>query len=107
MESFESTLENTQEFRAPNGFTLARDLGMTLHSIEDYTEELHKPEPGTWNQENGVIAAVTSTGDIVCWIPMSDPSKNELREVPYDAAINNLQEHGYREGSFSVPRFLD
>ena len=91
-----------REFMKVLGFTNARDLKMSPANIADYENKgMDVPKPGEFCQNNGVIAAATTGGEIVVWIPKSDP--NAPREVPYEQAIQNLKNNGYVEGSFGVP----
>ena len=93
-----------REFMKPTGFTKAGDLRMTPARISDYASQgMTVPKPGEYSQNNGVIAAATSSGEIVVWVTKEDP--NALREVSYDQAVKNLEQNGYTKSSFGVPTF--
>lgn len=93
---------SSREFMQPTGFTRASDLRMSPATIADYERQnMTVPKPGEYCQNNGVIAAVTTNGEVVVWVPKSDPSAP--RQVPYEQAIRKLKDNGYTEGSFGVP----
>lgn len=99
-----SPMEEKQEFKKVVGFTQAADLQMTLANISDYEKSgMLAPKPGEYNQDNGIIAAATSSGDIIVWVPKEDPTAP--RTVSFEEAIQSLEENGYTHGNFGVPKF--
>ncbi len=104
MSSNTSEREGAREFMQVRGFTRASDLGMSPAKIAEYEQfGMTAPKPGEYYQNNGIIAAATSSGDIVVWISKEDP--NAPREVPHKQAIENLKINGYTERNFGVPSF--
>lgn len=96
--------EPPREFMGAAGFTDARNLRMSPASIFDYEKSgLRIPKPGEYYQNNGVIAAVKTNGEVMVWIPKEDPKAP--REVPYEKAIRNLKTNGFVEKAFAVPSF--
>lgn len=97
-------MEEGKEFTKVTGFTLAADLQITPATISDYEKSnMLVPKPGEYNQDNGMIAAVTSSGEIIVWVPKEN--SKALRTVSYEEAIQNLEKSGYTSGSFGVPKF--
>ena len=102
---FDGRESGEKTFTFPTGFTKAEEFEPAYANIEGYRAKgITVPEKGTYAQNNGVIAAVDSKGDIALWIPKSDPATP--REVPYEKAIQSLEDAGYRDvgGSFYVPQ---
>ena len=78
------------------GFTNAEKLGFEPSTAEQYqTKGMPCPKPGTWFQDNGVIAAVNSDGAIYLWVPKADPKAP--RTVSHEQAIETLKKMGYTE----------
>lgn len=93
-----------QVFGTPMGFSNATDLNYKLATVSDYRKQkITVPEPGTYAVNNGVIAACTSDGKIVMWIPMSDSKKDKKRAFSFSQALESLKEAGYTEKGFAVP----
>lgn len=91
---------------AINGFTSAKKLGMKPANVSEYqasqTEKV--PQPGEFCVDSdGTIAAAMLSGDMVVWIPKSNPA--EPREVVQEKAIQNLKDRHYTLGNFSAPKY--
>ncbi len=94
--------DNGREYMQVKGFTRATDLRMSPATLEEYESlGMEVPKPGEYCQNNGVIAAVTSRGEVVVWVAKEDPSTP--REVSSAQAIENLRINGYKEANFGVP----
>jgi len=86
------------------GFADAGPLKMSPARISDYeAQEMQVPEPGQYSQNNGTIAAAMEGGEIVVWVQKEDP--NAPRSVSYEEAIQRLEDEGYTESDFGVPKF--
>lgn len=102
--------ETMEGYSIPTGFTRATELeslyGPALNNVADYIKEgKEPPEPKTYAVNNGTIAAITSSGDVIVYVPMTDEDGQSRRTVSYDQAIANLEDSGYTEAeqSFNVP----
>lgn len=95
--------KETTNYTLPVGFTRAEQLpGNEPSTVDAYNAQgLTGAEIGTYAQNNGTIAAIDSQGNVGVWIPKSDP--DAPREVPYEKAIQSLEDAGYKKKNFYVP----
>lgn len=97
-------IEKEKNFESVRGFSYASQLGMSPARLEDYRQHgLTLPKPGQFCQDNGMIAAVLTNGEVAVWVPKEDPKTP--REVTREEAINALKLNGFTEGYFAVPKF--
>jgi uncharacterized GH25 family protein len=106
MENPERRQERERGFNPLPGFEDVSHLrtlfGEEVSTVAEYrANQLTAPESGTWAQNNGVIAMVTSDEKIHVWIPKMDGSSS--RGISYEKAINSLRAAGYSEANFYVP----
>ena len=96
-------LEGEHSFGVPTGLSSIKMMGGDEPStVAEYLSKgMTGAEPGKFSVNNGTIAAVTSSGEIIGWLPKAD--RNEPRTVSFEQAIRNLQEAGYTAGGFYVP----
>lgn len=101
------SIDRSMNFNTPMGFSSASGLGMFPARISDYAKNnMTVPNPGEYCQDNGVISAINTNGEVVVWFPTGDSNRDMVeRTVSYKTAIQNLKNSGYRESSFSVSKF--